>query len=95
VCQILSNVLNHEVFRGEIYEASGLGAAIVGFIGLRYYKDFSEAVKNMVRHSKKFQPQREYEDLYSQLYEKVYKKIYVNLKPLYKKMQEITGYPEF
>lgn len=94
VCQILSNVLNREIFRGEIYEGSGLGAAIVGFTGLKYYRDFNEAVKNMVRYSKKFEPQKEYVQLYSQLYERIYKKIYKRLRPLYKIMQNITGYPE-
>lgn len=94
VCQILSNVLNREVFRGEIYEGSGLGAAIVGFVGLKYYRDFNEAVKNMVRYSKKFEPQKEYVQLYSQLYREVYRKIYKRLRPLYKSMQKITGYPE-
>ncbi|MGJ8454054.1 FGGY-family carbohydrate kinase [Pseudothermotoga sp. U03pept] len=95
VCQTLADVLNKKTIRGEIYEGSGLGAAIVGFVGIKYYSSFEDAVRNMVRYSREFTPNQEYAKLYSQLYEHVYRKMYRRLCPLYKAMQEITGYPDY
>ncbi|ABV34015.1 MULTISPECIES: FGGY-family carbohydrate kinase [Pseudothermotoga] len=94
VCQTLADVLNKETVRGETYEGSGLGAAIVGFVGIKYYSSFEDAVQKMVRYSKQFIPNKERAKLYSQLYEHVYKKMYARLCPLYRSMQKITGYPE-
>ena len=40
------------------------------------------------------EPDPGYHRQYDQLYRKVYKKMYRRLKPLYKKIRTITGYPE-
>ncbi|MGB9820247.1 MAG: FGGY-family carbohydrate kinase [Pseudothermotoga sp.] len=95
VCQILSDVLGREVLRGEIPEAAGLGAAICGFVGLKYYNDFGQAIDKMVRYSKSFKPNTDNSKLYRRLYREVYRRIYSHLSSLYKSLQQITGYPEY
>jgi sugar (pentulose or hexulose) kinase len=94
ICQITADMFNRPVYKGETYESSGLGAAIVGFVGLGIYNSFEEAVKNMVRYSEVFEPSKEHVETYNKLYNKVYKKIYPRLKVLYHEIQEITKYPE-
>jgi hypothetical protein len=40
-----------------------------------------------------FKPSRKNYDIYNRLYQKVYKKMYKRLKPFYKDIRKITGYP--
>ena len=94
ICQITADMFNRPVYKGETYESSGLGAAIVGFMGLGVYNSYEEAVKNMVRYSEVFEPNKEHVETYNKLYNKVYKRIYPRLKVLYEEIQEITKYPE-
>lgn len=94
VCQILSDVMNKKVLRTHVYEAAGLGAAIVCFHALGFYKDFEQATKKMVRYTHECVPDPERSSLYQKLYESVYKKLYPRLRPLYRAMQRITNYPE-
>ncbi len=95
VCQIISDVLNLPVYRGETYEASSLGASIIGYTALGVYPTFKDAVNNMVRYSKKFEPDYERHKIYDQLYTKIYKRLYSKLKNFYKDLQKITNYPEY
>lgn len=94
ICQITADMFNRPVYKGETYESSGLGAAIVGFVGLGVYKSYDEAVQNMVRYSKVFQPDKNNAKIYDALYNRVYKNIYSNLKGIYKEIQNITKYPD-
>ena len=48
----------------------------------------------MTRPAEVFEPIPENRQLYSQLYESVYSKTYEQLRPLYKEIQRITGYPK-
>ena len=47
----------------------------------------------MTRVGSRFQPIKDNAILYQQLYRDVYLKMYHQLQPLYKRIQEITGYP--
>lgn len=94
ICQITADMFNRPVYRGQTYEASGLGAAINGFVGIGVYTSYNEAVLNMVHHSKVFEPDINCVKIYKSLYERVYKRIYPRLSGLYKDIQRITGYPE-
>ena len=40
-----------------------------------------------------FEPDPTTHELYNQLYHRVYKKIYGRLKPLYREIRDVTGYP--
>jgi sugar (pentulose or hexulose) kinase len=79
--------------RPHIYEASGLGAAIDGAVGLRLHPNFETAVQEMTRVGDTFEPDPQNHEIYDALYGRVYKQMYPRLKPLYQEIREITGYP--
>ncbi|MGB9665881.1 MAG: FGGY-family carbohydrate kinase [Candidatus Cryosericum sp.] len=94
ICQITADLFNRPVVRSETYETSGLGAAINGFVGIGVYATHEEAVKKMVHWDSTFLPRPEAAHIYHELYEGVYKRIYQALRPLYREIQRITGYPD-
>jgi sugar (pentulose or hexulose) kinase len=77
-----------------IYETSALGAAINAAIGMKYYATYEEAVTNMCHTGKIYFPDEKNREIYDELYQRVYKKMYGRLRSLYKRIREITGYPE-
>ena len=94
ICQIVADVFNMPIVRGSTYETSGLGAAIITAYGINEYSTLDKAVENMVNYADTFYPKPENVNIYKALYEEVYLKMYNNLNPLYKRIKEITGYPE-
>ena len=48
----------------------------------------------MTRIGRTFEPIAHHHQMYDALYKKVYCKMYSRLQPLYKSIQEITGYPK-
>ncbi|MGE5422185.1 MAG: FGGY-family carbohydrate kinase [Ignavibacteriales bacterium] len=94
VCQITADMFNRTIVRGQTYETSGLGAAINGFVGLKAFKSYDEAIKNMVHYTSSFEPDRKNSRLYRELYNRVYSKMYARLEELYKEIKEITDYPD-
>lgn len=94
ICQITADMFGRPVYKGETYESSGLGAAIVGFVGLGVYSSYEEAVDRMVHYSQVLTPDGDNVEVYNQLYNRVYKRIYPRLKTLYEEIQQITKYPE-
>ena len=91
--QLTADIFGMPVSRPHVYEASGLGAAIDLAVGLNFHPSFEIAVSEMTRISTTFEPNREHQKLYDQLYRRVYLKMYDRLAPLYKDIQNITGYP--
>ena len=51
ICQITADMFNRTVVRGQTYETSGLGAAINGFVGLKVFSSYEEAINNMVHYT--------------------------------------------
>lgn len=94
ICQIVADVFNMNLLRGETHETSGLGAAIITAYGIREFSNLNDAVKNMVNYSDVFKPKVENTEIYRALFTEVYLKMYNHLEPLYKKIREITNYPE-
>ena len=47
----------------------------------------------MSRMGEVFEPDMKNHQLYNALFHDVYKKMYRRLKPLYRRIREITGYP--
>ncbi|KZY32688.1 MULTISPECIES: FGGY-family carbohydrate kinase [unclassified Oleiphilus] len=92
--QLTADVFGMPAERPHTYETSGLGAAIDVAVGLGVYASFDEAIENMARVGKVFQPNPERVKLYARLYKEVYLKMYPQLQPLYKTIRDITGYPE-
>jgi len=91
--QITANVFNLPCERPHLYETSGLGAAILAAVGLKLHPDFATAISQMTRIGQVFEPEPEHAHTYEQLYRRVYCRMYQRLQPLYRDIQEITGYP--
>ncbi len=91
--QITANVFNLPTERPHTFETSGLGAAIIGAVGLGLHPDFSTAIRNMTRIGQVFEPEHLHARVYDELYREVYLKMYRRLQPLYQSIQRITGYP--
>ncbi|MGD1995765.1 MAG: FGGY-family carbohydrate kinase [Anaerolineae bacterium] len=91
--QITADVFGLPASRPHIYETSGLGAAIVAAVGLGLHPDFGRAVEEMTRMRRTFLPRPDARQVYERLYRRVYKRMYHRLRPLYKEIRRITGYP--
>lgn len=91
--QLTADIFNLPVERPHTYETSGLGAAIDAAVGIGLYPNFEQAINSMTRVGEVFQPDPERAALYRSLYKDVYLKMYHQLQPLYKRIQEVTGYP--
>ncbi len=89
ICQITANIFNLPVNRVQTYETSALGAAIAGFVGLKVYADYEEAILHMVHHQDEFLPQKDQVALYEKIFHRIYKKIYKRVKPIYKSFDEL------
>ncbi|MDN5343743.1 FGGY-family carbohydrate kinase [Oceanotoga sp. DSM 15011] len=93
ICQITSDMFNRKVLRIHTNEASGLGAAMIGFVSLGIYKNYQEAIKNMIHYKDEFIPDKKNSEIYKDLFHKVYKRIYPRLKKLYIQIKDIANYP--
>lgn len=94
IMQISADIFGMPAHRPHTHETSVLGAAIDAAVGLKFFPDFSIAVKEMTRIGKVFDPISENRKIYMELYTKVYTKMHKRLLPLFKEIQDITGYPE-
>jgi sugar (pentulose or hexulose) kinase len=91
--QITADIFGLPAARPHIYETSGLGAAIDAAVGLGLHADFPSAVQAMTRLGQLFEPDPQRVKIYDELYQRVYQQMYRRLKPLYKEIRAITGYP--
>ncbi len=92
--QLTADIFDKLVEKPHTYETSALGAAINAAVGMKYYSDFSSAVKNMCRVGEIFEPVPQNRDIYDKLFNNVYLKMYKKLQPLYSEIQNITDYPQ-
>lgn len=91
--QISADVFGLPAERPEIYETSALGAAMNAAVGLGLHRDYGAAVRAMTRVGQRFEPAPDAVRLYDALYRDVYQRMYPQLRPLYRRIREITGYP--
>ncbi|MBI9011540.1 MAG: FGGY-family carbohydrate kinase [Clostridiales bacterium] len=89
LCQLLANLFNKKVYVVQSHETSALGAAVLSYVHLNKYKTVEEAVSQMVRITKTYEPEAEVAKQYEKLYQQVYKLTYKRLQPVYKKMIEL------
>jgi sugar (pentulose or hexulose) kinase len=94
VMQITADIFGLPVHRPHTNETSALGAAIDAAMGLKFFPDFNTAVNAMTRIQDIFEPISNNVEIYQDLYQRVYLNMYKKLLPLFKKIQDITGYPE-
>lgn len=87
--QLTADMFGLPASRPHIYEASGLGAAIDGAVGMGIHPDFSQAVTAMTHLGETFQPDAKNHQLYNELFEQVYRRIYPRVKPLYETINKL------
>jgi sugar (pentulose or hexulose) kinase len=92
--QLTADIFGLPTARPHVYETSGLGAAIDAAVGLKLHRDFATAMAAMTRVGRVFEPVPAHRDVYERLYRRVYLKMYRQLKPLYREIADITGYPK-
>ncbi|MDD2434165.1 MAG: FGGY-family carbohydrate kinase [Bacilli bacterium] len=90
ICQITADMFGVPVMRIQTYEACGVGSSMVAFVALNEFKDFDEAIKSMVHYQKPFLPDAKVHEFYERTFSEIYTHIYPSLKPLYRKIREIS-----
>jgi sugar (pentulose or hexulose) kinase len=88
--QITADVFGLPAERPALYEASGLGAAILAAVGLKLHRDADTAVKAMTRLGRCFEPHAGHAAIYEQVYRRVYLRMYKRLQPLYDELHEMA-----
>jgi sugar (pentulose or hexulose) kinase len=63
-------------------------------VSLKLHPDFATAIREMTRIGQVFHPEPQHAQTYEALYTQVYSRMYQRLQPLYKAIQDITGYPQ-
>lgn len=91
--QLTADIFGMPATRPHTYETSGLGAAIDVAVALGLHRNFRTAVNEMTRPGQIFEPDPQNRKLYDALYREIYLNMYDRLKPLYRRIQDITGYP--
>jgi len=94
IVQVTADVFGLPVERPHTHETAVVGAAIDAAVGLKRYPDFDAAVAEMTRVRQVFEPIAKNVELYRNLYERVYLRMYKQLLPLFREIQDITGYPK-
>lgn len=77
-CQMQADILNRTCETVDVAEATSLGAAMVAAVGVGVYQDYEEAEKNMVKVTKRYEPNPENVQRYEDAY-RTWKQIYVSL----------------
>ncbi len=91
VMQIMADILNCPCERPSTFEASALGAAIIGAGALGFYPSVEAAGSAMTGVTTRFEPNPEHAALYERIYREVVSQQYGRLKPLYQSLQAIFG----
>ena len=87
-CQIQADVFQRSILRTRLLEeATSLGAALAGGIGIGLFKDFSVA-EELVEIADVFTPRPEEGECYEKLYE-IFKESYYALVPIYEKLAKL------
>ncbi|MFX1338971.1 MAG: FGGY-family carbohydrate kinase [Promethearchaeota archaeon] len=65
--QILADITSKKIVIPENKDGAALGAAILGFYGCKKYSSFNDAIENMVRFEKEFNPFKDNVKIYKKL----------------------------
>lgn len=89
ICQITADMLGVPVSRVQTNETSGLGAAMIGFTGMKEFADMDAAVGSMAHIKDTFTPNPFNGKIYKRLYQDVYKTLFPALSKIYKTSNSI------
>ncbi|MBL8323549.1 MAG: carbohydrate kinase [Rubrivivax sp.] len=87
--QITADLFNRPAERPALYEASGLGAAVIAAVALGLHADFPTAVRAMTHVGRRFEPDARNAALDERLYRRVYLRLYARLRPLYRELRAL------
>src|SRR5690606_11505002 len=91
--QLTADIFNLPATRPHVHETSSLGAAMIGAVGLGLDRDFAAAPAAMTRPGRAFAPDSANVALYDGLHRRVYRPMSRRLRPLYRGIRDVTGYP--
>jgi sugar (pentulose or hexulose) kinase len=74
VCQMMASIMDRPIVRMHTYEATGLGAAMTGYVALGRYGSFEDAAAAMTQIAERYEPQPVDALQYRTLYKKYMKK---------------------
>lgn len=80
--QLKADMLGMVIEVPQLEEATPLGAAMIGGIGIGVYKNFEDAFKKVKRDIKTYFPDGKNHEIYVKHYKDVYKKIYPSCKKI-------------
>ncbi len=89
--QIFADVFGLPACRNEVNSAAGMGSAICATLACGIYKDYVEAIDNMVRIKDTFKPIERNAKLYHKMNEQVYRHITSHTDQVLKKSYHIFG----
>lgn len=89
--QLTADIFGRPASKPHIYEASGLGAAMVAAVGAGVHSSFAAAVSAMTRTGQTFTPNPAAHAIYEGIYQEIYLKMYSRLQPFYRKIRSITS----
>ena len=85
-----ADIFGLPVKRIQTHEACSIGASIVAFIQGGVFKDYDDAIRNMVHETDVFEPRKKEHETYMDLYSGAYRKIFGKLEPIYRRIIKIT-----
>lgn len=88
-CNILSSVLNKELYKISVSETPALGAAILAMVAGNAYKNVDEAIKKIIKKGNRYKPNKVDNVVYEK-YFKVYKECYLQNKKIYEMTRRIN-----
>lgn len=91
-CRIKADVTGTRIVVPQVTEAAVLGSAMIAGVGVGVFEDFGRGARAMMRPQQVIEPNRENHARYQDLYG-VYRELYTSVKPLYAKLNVVTGPP--
>lgn len=95
IMQITADIFGIPAVRIHTSEATGLGAAMSLAVSTGLYTNHQQANDAMCHTTACFEPNPENHQLYKKLFTQVYQEMYPRLGPLYQRIKQITGYPQY
>jgi sugar (pentulose or hexulose) kinase len=92
--RLTADVFGLPAARPHVFEASGLGAAVIAAVGLGLHRDFAPALAAMTRVGAVVEPDPATHHVYDGLYRRVYRRLHRALAPVHDAIAALTGYPE-